>query len=72
MRCGVWPKREMVVLRRIAQVIENRARLHPCQLFVRVDLENAVHVFRQIEYDCDVTALSCKASTPATCEKRRT
>src|SRR6266480_864861 len=41
----VWPKGEVVALCRVPQVIENSPRLHTRQPFLRVDLENFVHVF---------------------------
>ena len=52
-------------------MIENRTWLHPGQLFVRVDLDDVVHVFGHVDHDSSVTALSGQAGTTAACKNRR-
>ena len=61
----VWSKCQVVALCYVAQVIENSPRLHARQPFLRVDLENFVHVFRHVHNHRDVTGLSCQARAAA-------
>src|SRR5437764_44993 len=37
---------------------------------VRIDRDDAIHVFREIEHDRDVARLSCEAGATAPCEDR--
>ena len=64
-RGRVRPKGEVVALCCVAQVIENSPWLHARLPFLRVDLENLVHVFGHVHNHCDVTGLSCQARAAA-------
>src|SRR3989440_966444 len=61
----VWSKGQVVAFCFVAQVIENSPRLHARLPFLRIDLENFVHVFRHVHNHCDVTGLSCQARAAA-------
>src|SRR5437764_827186 len=71
--CGrIGSKGEMVLFSSMAQVIENGPRLHPRYLFLWVDLEHAIHVFRHIDDNSDVARLSGETGTTTAQNERRT
>ena len=65
-RRRIGTKKKPVFFRLLVQVIEHEAGLDPRELFLRVDLEHAVHVFREIDDDRDVAALSGQARAAPT------
>ena len=65
MRCRIGSKCQMIALCRSAQVIKNDTRLHARYLVSRVDCEDVVHIFREIEHDRNITALA-RQTRPAT------
>src|SRR5690348_6849353 len=50
----------------LLQLIEHKPRLHTREFFLRVDLNNPVHVFREIDDYRSVAALPRQAGAPAT------
>ena len=66
MRGGIGRKGQMVMLGRAPQVVENASRLNNRLPPVRIDGEDTMEIFRHIEYDSDVAALSGQtgASSP--------
>src|SRR5258707_13330210 len=57
--CGrVGSKRQVVDLCAIAQMIQDDAWLDPGEASLRVELQNLVHVLREIQDDRDITTLS--------------
>src|SRR5712672_1681524 len=69
--CGrVGSKRQMVDLCTIAQMIQDNAWLDPGEASLRVELQNLVHVLREIQNDRDITTLSREAR-PGTARKHR-
>src|SRR5258708_8342049 len=69
--CGrVGSKRQVVDLRPIAQMIQDDAWLDPGEASLRVELQNLVHVLREIQDDRDITTLSRKARAGTAREHR--
>ena len=69
---GVGTEREMIVLGLIAQVIENCTGLYSSQFSVRVNFDDAVHIFGHIDDNGGITTLSGQTGTTATRKNRRT
>ncbi len=61
---------EMVVLGRVAQMIENDARLNTRQSFLRINRENSIHILREVQHDRDIAALPREARAAASREQR--
>ena len=61
-RRRIWAKGEMVRLRLAAKGIEHDARLNTRESSRGIELENLVHVLREIEHNGDVAALSRRGS----------
>src|SRR6266853_4695903 len=60
--CGrVGSERQMVELCTIAQMIQHDAWLDPGEVSLRVQLQNLVHVLREVQNDGDITTLSREA-----------
>ena len=49
---------QLVDLRLVSQSIQHNSRLNPRSFLVSIDLEDPVHVLREIEHDRDIAALS--------------
>src|SRR5947209_6072892 len=71
MSCRIRSEGELVLLRCTAQGIKDNARLHACKPFLRVDLNDLVHVLGHVDDYCNVATLSCEAGSCATQEQRR-
>src|SRR5882672_8405276 len=70
--CGrVGSKRQVVDLCAITQMIQDDAWLDPGEASPRVDLQNLVHVLREIQNDRDITTLSREARAGSAREHRR-
>src|SRR5436853_712537 len=63
---GIGAKNEPVLFRLHQQFIEHDSRLHSRKLSFCIDLEDAIHVLREINDDGDVTALAGQAGSAAT------
>jgi len=51
-------ERQVIDLRLISQSVQHNSRLNPRNCFVGIDLEDPVHVLREIEHDRDIATLS--------------
>ena len=69
-RGRVGAERQMVLLRRMAQVVEDCPRLHAGSTPRRVDLEDIVEIFRKIHDHSDVTALARQTGAAAAGQDR--
>jgi hypothetical protein len=65
---GIGGEGEVMFLGNVAEVIENDAGLDAGDAAVRIDLEDARHVFREVEDDGDVAALSGERGAAAAAE----
>src|SRR5215471_19737895 len=63
---------ESVLVSRIPQIIVDDPRLYPCKLFVRVQMQNFVHVLTEVDDDGNITALPGEAGGGAAVQHRRT
>src|SRR5205085_1208759 len=70
MSCRIRSKCELMLLRGVAQGIENNARLHACESFLWVDFNDLMHVLGHVDDHCNVAALSGEAGACATQEQR--
>jgi hypothetical protein len=71
-RGRVGAERELVLaFRAVAQCIQHEARLDTRGPRRRIDREDAVHVFREVNHDRDVAALSGQAGAGAARQDRR-
>ena len=62
---GIGPERQLVRFGGVAQRIEHDAGLHARESADRIDLEDPVHVLREVEHDRHVAALSGEAGARA-------
>jgi hypothetical protein len=67
---GIGGEGEVMFFGGSAEVIENDAGLDAGDAAVRIDLEDARHVFREVEDDGDVATLSGEGSASAAAEYR--
>src|SRR5437763_8827736 len=58
-------------LGRAPEIVENRSRLHAGEPPRRIEVEDAVHVLREVEHYCHVAALPGQAGAAAPAENRR-
>src|SRR5919202_5994643 len=68
---GVGTEGQIVLLCSVAQLVADDARLHACDLFLGVELDDLTHVFREVHYDRDVAALAVRAGAAAAREDWR-
>ena len=71
MGCRVRSKSEMVFFRGMAQIVENSAGLNTPELSFEIDVEHLVQVFRHIDNDRRVAALTSQAGSAAATGDRR-
>jgi hypothetical protein len=71
-RRRIGSERQSIMGRRSAQRIERRAWLDARAPTIGIDFEDAVHVFRKVEYDARVAALAGQTRPAASTENRRT
>jgi hypothetical protein len=67
----VGPEGESVFVGGLPQIVEHAAGPNPPEAILRIDLEDVIEVFREIDDDGDVAALTGKARPPAARENRR-
>src|SRR5215207_8918745 len=65
----IRPEGEVVLLRRMAQVVEHAARLDSGELPLRIDLEYLVHVLGKIHHHGNVAALAGETGPAAASQK---
>jgi hypothetical protein len=70
-RRRIGPERQPVPLGGVPQIVEDGSGLYACAAAPGVDLQHAVHVFREIEADGDIAALARQAGAAATAEHGR-
>ena len=70
-RRRIGSKNQAMLLDRLLHFVEHDSRLDAHQLFLRIDLDDAVHVFREIDDDRDVAALARQARAAAATGDRR-
>src|SRR5919205_1173335 len=68
---GVGAERQMVLLGRIAEHVEHGTWLHPRTSVRRVDFDHPVHIFAEVDHDCDIAALAGEAGAASAREDRR-
>ena len=68
---GSGPKVSWWRSARVAKRVEHDARLHPRESIAGIELEDPVHVLREVEHDRDVAALAGEARAGAAREHRR-
>ena len=68
---GIGTKREIVLLRRTPQMIENYPGLNSRKPLLRIKFENLRHVSRKIEHHSDIATLPRKRSSSATAKHGR-
>jgi hypothetical protein len=56
-------KSQLMGLRLVSESVQHNSRLNPRNFFVGIDLEDPVHVLREIENDRDITALPGETSS---------
>ena len=61
----VGAKGQVIILGRVAQIVEDGAGFDPGAARVRVDRQDMVQVFRIVDDDCGVAALAGKAGAAA-------
>ena len=71
MRRWIGAKCEVMHFRRVAQRIQDHARLDPRNTLYRIDFQNPVHVLREIENDRHVAALTREAGAGSPRQYRR-
>ena len=70
-RGRIGPERQLVHLGGVPQRVEDDARLHAREPALGIDLEDPVHVLREIEHHGDVAALAGEAGAGAARQDRR-
>jgi hypothetical protein len=60
----------MVNFGALAQAVQNDPRLNPCSSGARIELQNLIHVFSEIQHNRDVAALAGKARARPTRQNR--
>ena len=70
-RRGIGAEGEVVRSARLRKRIEDDARLHARERASRIELQDAVHVLREVEHHGDVAALAGEAGAGAPRQDRR-
>jgi hypothetical protein len=68
---GIGAEGEVVLLGRVAQLVEHEPRLDPRPPGPRVEVEDPVEMLGEVEDDRDVAALACEARAAAARQHRR-
>jgi hypothetical protein len=68
---GIRAERQMVFFRGVTKAIKNHTGLNPRNPSSWIDLDNVVHVAREIEHQSYVAALSGERGSATTTEERR-
>ena len=61
----VGTENETVLFRFLLQFVQHQTRLNAREFVFRIDREDAIHVFREIDDDCDIAALTGQTRPPA-------
>jgi len=67
---GIGGESQVMFFGGVAEVVEDDARLYACDAAGGIDLEDARHVLREIEYDGDVAALAGEGGASAATKQR--